>query len=232
MRHLSSPDPGRRTRAPCAAVALTLALAACGPAARPDAPAPLGNPPPAPTPAAPAARGCSEAAAGVEGGTRGIRGPDSTVLTAIRARCLEDAWPAAAVDCFALMTEGELGACAGRLPRLARQRMFAVLGSGGADDGEATDARSSELALALAAAKLRALHVQVAACDALIETATRALACEAIPATERVRLGAELADFWSLPDELPASARRQMDEVCGKWHPKLVERVLAAGCMP
>jgi hypothetical protein len=223
------------------ALALALIFGALGCSGRAtSAPPPhrASSAPPAETTAAPSAAQCSEAAAGLEGGTRGIRDPDSSVLASIRARCVEDVWPAAAVRCFAMMTEGQLGECAGQLPALARQRMFAALGSGGvrrddAAEGRApSDAVSTQLALAQAVAKLQALHIGVAACDALVRTAERALACAAMEAELRVQLGAELADFWTLPTALPEAAIRKMTEVCGKWHAVLVQRVVAAGCMP
>jgi hypothetical protein len=186
----------------------------------------------APAPSAlTAGPGCTEAAAGFDSATRGFRAPESSFLAAMRERCLADAWPAAAIACFATMTEGELGMCAGELPMSSRDRMFAALGSGGHDGG--SDATSSELSLAISVAKLESLRVGVAACDAFITAVRRALACAAMSVETRVALGAETADFWSLPSSgLPASAQQKMSEVCDRSRAVVEDQILAAGCMP
>lgn len=184
-------------------------------------------------PRSPAARhSCSDAAAGFEASTRSIRPPESTMLMAIRERCIADTWPAAAVDCFAMMVEGDLGRCAGILPTASRDRMFAMLGSGG--HGEAGgDAASAELSLAISAAKLELLQVGVPACEAFLITVRRALACVAMPIEMRVQLGAETADFWSLPSSgLPPSAQQKMSDVCNRSQAKLADEVVAQGCQP
>lgn len=226
--------------------AVSAALGGCGgpaaqePPASPATPV-AARPAPAPAPAA-SLHGCSAAAAGFESGTRGIRAPESSMFEAIRARCMADAWPAAAIDCFARMSEGELGRCAGELPMHSRDRMFATLGSGGTGGsgdpgGEGPegggDATSSELSLAISAAKLELLHVGVPACEAFITTVRRALACAAMPVAMRVQLGVETADFWSLPSAgLPASAQQKMSDVCGKSQALLEQEVVGYGCMP
>ena len=218
---------------------LSLALAAsavgCGPRGKTV-------PAQAPTTAAPAAaaptrmqrpahHGCTEAAAGFESATRGVRAPESSFLAAMRERCLSDAWPAAAIDCFARMAEGDLGRCAGELSMSSRDRMFAALGSGGHEGG--SDAMSSELSLAISVAKLESLRVGVAACDAFITAVRRALACAAMAVETRVSLGPETADFWSLPSSgLPASAQQKMSDVCARSRTVVEDEILAAGCMP
>jgi hypothetical protein len=185
---------------------------------------------PSPSPLTTAGPGCTEAAAGFDSATRGFRAPESSFLAAMRERCLADAWPAAAIACFATMTEGELGMCAGELPMSSRDRMFAALGSGGHDGSDAT---SSELSLAISVAKLESLRVGVAACDAFITAVRRALACAAMSVETRVALGAETADFWSLPSSgLPASAQQKMSEVCDRSRAVVEDQILAAGCMP
>jgi len=73
-------------------------------------------------------RGCAEAAAGIERGTRGIRDPGQSVVSALRGHCLDDAWSAVAIECFAKMTEDDLGRCAGELKPAARDRLFTTLG--------------------------------------------------------------------------------------------------------
>lgn len=169
---------------------------------------------------------------GFENATRGIRAPESSVLMTIRERCLVDAWPAAAIECFARMSEGELGRCAGTLPMRSRDRMFATLGSGGLG-GNDGDVISGELSLTISAAKLEVLRVGVAECEAFLTSVRRALVCKAMALETRVVLGAETADFWSLPtDGLPADAQQKMAQVCKKSLAALEEEIVAVGCMP
>lgn len=173
---------------------------------------------------------CTDAAAGFDRATRGMRPPETSFRKAMHERCLMDRWPTAAIACFATMVEGGLGACAVAMPKASRDRMFASLGSGGHDGG---DASSSELSLAISFAKLQALEVGVAACDAFVSVVQRALACAAMPVEARVSLGAETVDFWSLPTGgLPEGARQKMSDVCDRSRAKLEKEILAAGCMP
>lgn len=191
------------------------ALAACSSSAGrppPAPPVPIGNP----------TRGCSEAAAGLERGTRGIRAPDSSVLGPMREQCTADTWPATAIDCFATMAEGDLGRCAAMVPEPARDRLFRELGGG-----------SDRTTIAIALAKLSMLKVGVAECDRFVSTVARLLTCDAMPLDQRAQLGVETADFWSLPTTgLPADAERRMGEVCGKSLATLQQQAVTAGCMP
>lgn len=223
------------------AVAAVVAAAACS--GRP-APAPPGGSATPASDAGPAATassanrtagaapepGCTDAAAGFDRATRGMRPPETSFRKAMHERCLMDRWPTAAIACFATMVEGGLGTCAVAMPKASRDRMFAALGSGGHDGG---DASSSELSLAISFAKLQALEVGVAACDAFVSVVQRALACAAMPVEARVSLGAETVDFWSLPTGgLPEGARQKMSDVCDRSRAKLEREILAAGCMP
>ena len=92
-----------------------------------------GNPPakqptasPVPTAISTEQRGCAEAAAGLERSTRSIREPDHSIVSTMRARCLEDVWPPAAIACFASMTEDDLGRCAGELATASRAHVAEV----------------------------------------------------------------------------------------------------------
>jgi hypothetical protein len=189
-------------------------------------------------------QGCGEAAAGFESATRGIRAPETSILALIRVRCVEDAWPMEAVDCFAMMTEGDLGRCAGQLPEASRDRMFATLGSGGhatsagsdhadgADDA-GTASGSSSMSIAISLSKLQRLHVGVPACDAFLATVQRVLVCQHMPLQLRAQLGAEAVDFWSLPTSgLSPAVQQKMSEVCGKSLATLSQAAIAADCMP
>jgi hypothetical protein len=182
------------------------------------------KPPPAPpVPISNETRGCGEAAAGLERGTRGIRPPDVPVLGTMRSHCQDDAWPAAAIDCFATMTEGDLGRCAALVPDQPRERMFAALGGGYQD----------RTAVAIALAKLSTLKVGIAECDRFVSAVAHLLVCDAMPIEQRAQLGAETADFWSLPTSgLPADAQRKMTEVCGRSLASLQQQAVGAGCMP
>jgi hypothetical protein len=191
-------------------------LAACSaPAARPTPAAP------AEPLAAPArAHDCSDAAVGLERATKGVRDPDTSVFDAMRGRCFDDAWPLAAVECFAVMKEGDVARCARELHDDVRDRMFEVL-SGGNDRG----------ALAIARARLDAMTLPIAACDQFVRSVSAVLACERMPIETRIQLGNDTADFWSLPDVLPADAEQRIATACGQSLSALQQHAAVAGCM-
>jgi hypothetical protein len=190
-----------------------IAIVACGhpaetPPIKPAAPLPVEN----------LAHTCSEAGVGIEQATRGIRSPDSSVGQEMRGRCLDDHWSAEAIECFAMMKEGDLGTCAGKLPEDARKAMFAALGG------------TDETAVAVAKIRLADMHVGVPECDQLFATAHDFLGCEAIPLEDRAQAGAQIADSWNLPAKLPADARARIAKVCTESRDALVQRAAAAGC--
>ena len=193
-----------------------MVVAACSSSPQRPAPAP-------PVPLSNATRGCSEAATGLERGTRGIREPETSVLKALREQCVSEAWPAAAIDCFAAMTEGDLGRCAALVPEPSRDKLFQELGGG-------TNDRTK---IAIALAKLSILKVGVAECDRFVAAVSHVLVCDGMPLEQRAQLGIETADFWALPTSgLPADAQRRMGEVCGKSLASLQQQAVTAGCMP
>lgn len=191
------------------------AVAACSSAPSKPAPAP-------PVPISNETRGCSEAASGLERGTRGIREPEQSVLRPMRELCASEPWPVAAIECFATMAEDDLGRCAALVPEPGRERLFHELGGG-----------SDRATVAVALAKLGTLKVGVAECDRFVETVAHLLVCDAMPLEQRAQLGTETADFWALPTTgLPADAQRRMAEVCGKSLATLQQQAVSAGCMP
>ena len=194
---------------------LLLITVACSSSSKPK-PAP-------PVPVSIEQRGCAEAAAGIEQGTRGIRDPGTSVVSLMRGLCLDDRWPIAAIDCFAKMGEDDLGRCAGALEKAARERLFTTLGGNGDD----------RTAIAVAQARLTDLKVGVTECDNFVTAVARALGCESMPLEQRAQLGNETADFWSLPTaNLPQDAARRMASVCGESLTFLRQQVADAGCMP
>jgi len=196
--------------------AVLLAIAACSaPAARPAPVAPQ-----APLEAPKLAHSCSDAAVGLERATKGVRAPDTTVFDEMRGRCTDDAWPLAAIECFASMKEGDVGRCARELHDAVRDRMFAVL-SGGNDRGS----------LAIARARLDAMTLPVAACDQFVKSVSAVLACEQMPIETRIELGNDTADFWELPEVLPADAEQRIATACGQSLSALQQHAAVAGCM-
>jgi hypothetical protein len=196
------------------AVKLVLVALVCACGGSKPAPAP-------PVPLSNETRGCADAAAGIERGTRGIREPEASILAPMRARCHDDTWPPAAIDCFAEMTEDELGKCAGKLDDKKRERMFAALGGNYQD----------RTAVAVAVARLANLKVGVPECDHFVTTVATVLGCEQMPIETRLQLGNETADFWSLPtDHLSADAQHRMATVCGQSLGALQQRAAEAGC--
>ena len=194
--------------------ALILAVA-CGSSAKPAPMIPT-------APIANATRTCVEAAAGLERATRGVRDPESSIFDAMRGRCFDDAWPVAAIDCFAVMGEGDLGRCAGGLVDVSRNQMFAVLGAGGGRG-----------AIAVARARLATLAVGVAECDRFVTAVAAVLGCEQMPLDARVELGNETATFWDLPTKgLSPDAQQRMAAVCGQSLAQLQQQAVGVGCTP
>jgi hypothetical protein len=197
--------------------AALLLLVACSSAAKPQ-PARPGN---AAEPIANNTHSCSDAALGIENATKGVREPDRAVFETLRQRCLEDRWPAAAVDCFATMAEGELGTCAHDLPDQTRESIFAVLA--GHEPGGS---------IVVTRARLQQLQVGVPECDRFVSAVTTALSCERMSIDTRLQLGNETADFWSLPtDRLSREDKLRISEACGQSLASLQQHALGVGCM-
>jgi len=195
--------------------AVAVVVVACGSPAKPK-PAP-------PVPVTEMAKTCLDAATGIERGTKGIRAPETSVLGTMRALCTDDAWPAVAIECFAKMGEDDLVSCSGKLETAKRERLFEQL-DGGTQDEEA---------LAAIVTKLGTLKVGIAECDRFVSAVASAMSCRGMPLEDRIQLGNDTADFWSLPtDRLSTEAQLRMAAVCGKSLGSLQQRASAAGCMP
>jgi hypothetical protein len=192
-------------------------LVACSSAAKPP-PAPRGQ---AAAPIANSTHSCADAALGLENATRGVRAPDHAVFDALRARCVADAWPAKAVDCFATMAEGDLGKCARDLPDDVRETIFAELAGNEPGGG-----------IVVTRARLEQLQVGVPECDRFVSAVTAVLTCEKLSIEERLQLGNETAEFWSLPtSRLSRDDKLRISEVCGQSLASLEHHALGVGCM-
>ncbi len=180
------------------------------------------KPPPAPPVPQPAAHSCTDAAVGLERGTKNVRLPDQDLLGPLTARCAEDVWPAAAIDCFAKMGEDELGHCAGMLDEGDRDKLFTAIG-GGSGYGDRTE-------LAEVTAKVAAIQTGIPACDDYHQVVAKILVCEYMPLITRIQLGTDAAD-WSLPiTGLSADAIKRMTVVCDQSRVNLEQRAVGAGC--
>lgn len=182
--------------------------------------------PPAPKPAAPvptaATHTCTDAAIGLERGTKNVRLPDQELLGPMKTRCLEDAWPATAIDCFARMGPDELGHCAGLLDDKDRDKLFTALG-GGSGFGDRTE-------LAEVTAKVAAIQTGIPACDDYHQIVGKILACEYLPLTTRIQIGTEASD-WVLPSTgLSSDNIKRMTQVCDQTRGELEQRAVGAGC--
>ncbi|MGE3548007.1 MAG: hypothetical protein AB7L28_29050 [Kofleriaceae bacterium] len=165
---------------------------------------------------------CSDAAAGIERATRSVRDPEQSVLAEMQGRCTQDHWSTEAIDCFSKMTAEDLGACAERLDPRARNAMFGIL------DGTGHD----RAGLIVMVARLSTLRVGIPECDQFVAAVSRAMSCEGLELETRLQLGAETADFWSLPTSgLPADAARKMAAACSKSLQSLQQQASDAGCM-
>jgi hypothetical protein len=169
-----------------------------------------------------AAHSCADAALGLEHATKGVRAPDRSVFETLRLRCLEDDWSAGVVDCFATMSEGDLSKCSRTMTDDQRDPMFAVLA--GNDGGRAM--------LYVTRARLDQMTVGVPECDRFVNAVSAAMTCEALSVEERVQLGKETADFWSLPTtRLSTGDLQRISVVCGESLASLEHHAHGAGCM-
>ncbi|HEX5062547.1 MAG TPA: hypothetical protein VFV99_24410 [Kofleriaceae bacterium] len=163
---------------------------------------------------------CADAALGLENATRGVRAPEQAVFDTLRARCLEDVWTARAVDCFATMAEGELGKCSRIMTDAQRETVFAALA--GNEGGNIYVTR----------ARLEQLQVGVPECDRFVTAVTTVLSCEKLSLEDRLQLGNETAEFWSLPtNRLSREDKLRISEVCGQSLQSLEQHALDVGCM-
>jgi hypothetical protein len=179
-------------------------------------------PPPAPPVPAVATHTCADAAIGLERGTKNLRLPDQELLGPMKTRCLEDAWTAQAIDCFAQMGPDELGHCAGMLDEGDKDKLFTALG-GGSGYGDRAE-------LALITAKVAALQTGIPACDSFMVTVGLVLACDYMPIDTRIQLGTDAAD-WALPStRLSPDAITRMTQVCDQSRGELEQRAVGAGC--
>ncbi|HEY5920046.1 MAG TPA: hypothetical protein VIV11_00185 [Kofleriaceae bacterium] len=192
-------------------------LVACSSAAKPQ------TQPPAPAPAAVAhsTHSCADAALGLENATRGVRDPDNEVFDALRAKCVEDSWPVTAVNCFATMEEGELGKCSRSLSDAMRDTVFAALAG-----------KTTGSTIYVTRARLQQLQVGVPECDRFVAAVTSALSCDKLAIEDRLQLGTETADFWSLPtNRLSREDKLRISQVCGHSLASLEKQALDVGCM-
>jgi hypothetical protein len=167
------------------------------------------------------AHSCSDAAVGLDRATKGVRSPDAVLFDAMRDRCIADVWSTRAIECFAMMHEGDLGTCARELHDEQRTAFFDILAGGTAETGS----------LAVARARLDAMAVPIEECDRFVKSVSAVLGCEQMPIDDRVQLGNETADFWSLPSQLPADAQRRIADACGQSLTQLRQHATFLGCM-
>src|SRR5665647_2489884 len=111
-------------------------------------------------------KSCTDAAVGIERSTKALRPPDQEIIAPLRARCVEDGWPNAAIECFATMKEreDELAACALQLPVDQRENLVAALVGNASDDTEE---------LAAIVGKLQTLQVGILNCDRFVQAGAR-----------------------------------------------------------
>lgn len=143
------------------------------------------------------------------------------MFDALRLRCIEDRWPVAAVDCFAEMAEGDLGTCSRDLPDTIRETIFATLA--GKDPGGN---------IYVTRARLERVQVGVPVCDRFVSAVTTVLSCDKLALAERLQLGNETAEFWSLPtSRLSVEDKQRISDVCGKSLASLEQHAHGVGCM-
>ncbi len=193
-----------------------LLLAACSSSKAPS------SQPPTNRPVAHGTHSCEDAALGLENASKGVRAPELSVFEQLRLRCLEDRWPATVVDCFATMAEGDLGKCSRTRTDEQREPMFAVLGG----------MESTRAGIYVTRARLEQVNVGVPECDRFVSAVNAALSCEQLSLEDRLQLGTETADFWSLPtSRLSHEDALRISDVCGQSLASLERQAQGVGCM-
>ena len=155
--------------------------------------------------------------------TKDLRPPDHDVLGPVRQQCIDDRWTQAAIDCFAAMKGSELTLCVRHLPEPDRPRLVAEVTGQQVTDGEVAEI----------VAKLSSLQVGIATCDQFVSAVANVMGCGAMSLEQRVSLGNETADFWSLPTtRLTIDAKARIAEACGESLHALQQQAADVGCMP
>lgn len=201
---------------------MLVAVAGCGSTAR----TPENRTPPAPpVPTAPdLARSCADAAIGLERGTRNLRPPEQDVIRPMRQRCMEDAWPVAAIECFAAMTEDGLATCVRHLQPTQREKLLVEITGANQDDA---------VEIAEIVVRLKALQVGILNCDRFVQAVSSVMSCPGMTAAVRIQLGNETADFWSLStSKLSIEDRARIAAACGESLQALQQQTVDVGCMP
>jgi hypothetical protein len=185
---------------------------------------PVKSPPAPPVPVVFDNRTCVDAAIGLDRSTKTLRPPEGDVVGPVQQRCAEDGWSAAAIECFAAMTEEDLTGCTRLLIPPHREKLIATLVGNASEDSEE---------LASIVAKLQTLQVGILNCDRFVQAVSVTMSCRGLASSARIALGNETADFWSLPTtRLSIEDRARMAAACGESLQALQQQSVDVGCMP
>ena len=120
-----------------------------------------------------------------------MRRPTRPSFRATREHCADDAWSAAAIECFARMRPGDLAAARPDAGGQRAKRCADALGT----------ARRRQAERAVAEARARVAQVNIEECDRFLGAVRSVIACEAMPIAERAELGREVAGHLVAADE-------------------------------
>lgn len=194
-------------------------LVGCSSASAPEPAQPQGH---AREPVSNATHSCADAALGLENATKGVRAPERSVFETLRLRCLEDHWSVSVVDCFATMAEGDLGKCSRAMTDEQREPVFAVLAGN----------EANRAGIYVTRARLDQLQVGVPECDRFVTAVSAAMTCEKLSLEDRLQLGNETVEFWSLPtSRLSREDKLRISGACGQSLASLERQALDVGCM-
>ena len=80
---------------------------------------------------------------------------------------------------------------------------------------------------------LSSLQVGISTCDQFVAAVANVMGCKTMSIEQRVSLGNETADFWSLPTtRLTIDAKARIAEACGESLHALQQQAADVGCMP
>jgi hypothetical protein len=169
---------------------------------------------------------CADAAFGIEAASKDMRPAEQEIVPVVRTKCLAEAWSVAAIACFAkLRASDDMLTCTDHLTPDARTSLLAEIG------GTSGDATTQTAELAEVKQKLATVTVGIASCDQFVQEVVRVMDCEGISLPQRILLGTETAEAWSISTaRLTISDKARMGTVCGKSLDKLQKHATNQSC--
>ena len=155
---------------------------------------------------------CADAAFGIEATSKDLRPADQEIVPLVRTKCLVESWSAAAIACFAkLRASDDLLSCVDELTVETRTSLLVDIQGTSASEADQT------AELANVKQRLTTISVGITTCDQFVKEVARVMDCTRLTLNDRILLGSETAEAWSLSTaRLTIQDRVRMSGVCGR----------------